>query len=246
MESKGTQALDRGLALFAAVVRDDGVTPAATLGTALGIAPSSARRMLAALERHGLITRIAHGRYAGTDRLAQLAARIAPHRRLTEAARPELRRMVASEQATAHLGIFDGDMVTYLVKEGATSLFTREHGQLEAYCTGIGKALLAQLPEGAVETYLSGSFVRLTDQTLTDATALREEIAMTRARGYAIDNCEIADDLACVAVPLDTGGPTIAAISFSGHPTRVRVDRPERVARRLQACAVAIAKRLRV
>ena len=245
MESRGTKALDNGLTLFAAVVRDDGLTPAAAIAAALGFAPSSARRTLAALERTGLIARIARGRYAGTERLAGLAARIDPHRRLIEAARPALRRLAAREGATAHCGIFDGDMVTYLVKEGGTGVFTRERGQLEAYCTGIGKALLAQLAPGTLDAYLRGSFVKLTDHTLADPDELREEIEATRARGYALDNREMADDIACVAVPVEIGGRAVAAISISGNPRVVRLDDAARIAVRLATCAREIAGRLK-
>lgn len=241
---KGTQALDRGFALFTAVIRDDGLTPAAVLADALGFAPSSARRTLAALERTGLVVRIARGRYAGTDRLAALAARIDPYRRLIEAARPRLRRLVGAQRATTHLGVFDGDMVTYLVKEGMAGVFTRERGQLEAYCTGIGKALLAQLAPERLDAYLRGSFVRLTAQTFADPEALRTEIARTAVRGYAIDDREMADDIACVAVPVEVAGKAVAAISISGDPAVVRLADAPRIAARLAICARAIAARL--
>ncbi len=244
MIGKGTQALDRGLALLTAIVRDDGYTPAATLAAGLDLAPSSGRRMLATLERHGLVGRIARGRYAGTERLVVLASRIDPRRRLIEAGRSALRRLARAESAAAHLGVFDGDMVSYLVKEGGADVFTREHGQLEAYCTGIGKVLLAQLPPDRLEIYLRGTFVRLTAQTLVDADALRSEIAATNNRGYAIDDREMADDIACVAVPVTVDGRAVAAISISGTPASVPLSDAERMAARLAACARSIAERM--
>ena len=65
---------------------------------------------------------------------------------------------------TVHLGVFEGDMVTYLVKAaGVTDVLTQEGMQLEAYCSGIGKVLLAFLPLDEREQYLAGGpFVRLT------------------------------------------------------------------------------------
>jgi IclR family acetate operon transcriptional repressor len=245
MASNGTQAVDRALALLAAVVRDDGLTSAATLAGGLGLAPSSGRRLVATLERHGLIRRIAHGRYAGADELSRLAAGIRPHRRVVEEARPRLRRIASAMNGTGHLGVLEGDMVTYLVKEGGPGVFTREHGQLEAYCTGIGKALLAQLPERRIEAYLRGSFVQLTDRTLTDPAKLREEIVLTRQRGFAIDDREMADDVACIAVPLRTNDGTPMAISISGDPATLRLGDPGRVARRVARCADAIVAGLR-
>jgi IclR family acetate operon transcriptional repressor len=244
MEFKGTQSLDQGLALFAAIVRDDGLSAAATIAAALGFAPSSARRTISALERAGMIERIARGRYAGSERLAALTARIDPYRRLIEAARPVLRRIAKREGATAHCGIFDGDMVTYLVKEGGTGMFTRERGQLEAYCTGIGKVLLAQLSPAKLDAYMRGSFVKLTERTLADPDALRSVINAIRIHGYAVDDREMAEDVACVAVPIEVMGRAVAAISISGNPSMVRLETPERLAGRLAGCAREIAARL--
>jgi DNA-binding IclR family transcriptional regulator len=114
-------------------------------------------------------------------------------------------------------------MVTYLLKAGpaARTVFTREGTQLEAYCTGIGKVLLAALPVSAREEYLqSGPFVRLTANTLTDPQELRSELIVVGDRGYAEDNAEMDSDLLCLAVPVRWGeGDVIAALSISTRST---------------------------
>ncbi len=110
-------------------------------------------------------------------------------------------------------------MVTYLLKAGraAQTVFTREGTQLEAYCTGIGKVLLAALPVAAREEYLkSGPFIPLTANTLTDLHELRSELIDVGERGYAEDNAEMDSDLRCLAVPVRLGeGEVIAAVSIS-------------------------------
>lgn len=244
--TKGTQSLDRALALFAAVVGDDGETAASDIARTLGLAPSSARRMIAALERRGLLVRIAHGRYAGGDQLAILSAGITRYRRMIETARPLLRKLALTQGRTAHLGVFGpNDMVTYLVKEGGESLFTREGAELEAYCTGIGKALLAMLPQERMDSYLAGNFVPLTPYTLSDHRRLREEILRTRVRGYAIDDREMDENLACVAVPLSLPDATLAAISLSGSPDHFGPTEIRSQARRLKTAAQRISAQLR-
>lgn len=89
--------------------------------------------------------------------------------------------------------------------------------QLEAYCSAVGKALLAYLPQQDREDYLAGGpFVPLTENTIVEPDDLSCEFEVTRARGYAIDNEEILTGLFCVAAPLmKPDGTVIAAISVS-------------------------------
>lgn len=181
--------------------------------------------------------RIAHGRYAGGDRLRELAACVSPHARLIKVARPILRQLARAERATAYLGVFESEMVTYLVKEGAQTGFTREQMQLEAYCTGIGKILLSQLSEMALLDYLASPLVGLTEWTITDPSRLREEIALTRKRGYAIDDREIADDLRCIAVALPQEGESRYAISLSGDTGHIHPDLASEISTKLQCAA---------
>jgi DNA-binding IclR family transcriptional regulator len=142
---------------------------------------------------------------------------------------------------TAHLGVLDGDMVTYLIKESASQvdLFTRENMQLEAYCSAIGKILLAHLTAPALAAYLAaGPFVRLTPNTVIDPAEIQGHLEMVRQTDIAIDNQEVAEDLVCLAVPTRSStGQVIAAISCSQMPPF-----PERNARipSLRVSATAI------
>lgn len=243
--TNGTQALERALSLLIAIVNDDGATAASDIGVRMNLAPSSSRRMMAVLQRQGFLVRIAHGRYAGGSRLLSLAAKIAPHRELIEAARPLLRKLAATEGRTAHLGVYEAhDMVTYLVREGGGALFTREGAELEAYCTGIGKALLALLPQERLDSYLAGTFVQLTPFTLTEPELLRKEIERTRLRGYAIDDREIDENVTCVAVPLILPDASLAAISLSGTPDHFSPKDIANQVRRLKAAARRISAKL--
>jgi DNA-binding IclR family transcriptional regulator len=241
---QGSQSAARTLALLEAVTLDGGRTPAAELILRAGLAPATGRRLLALLVERELLMRVARGRYAGGDRLRQLAARVSPHARLIEIARPILRRLAQAERATAYLGVFEGEMVTYLVKEGAQTGFTREQMQLEAYCTGIGKTLLAQLVDERLTAYLAAPLVPITDRTITEPAILRAELAATRVRGYAIDDREMADDIGCIAVPLQQLRGSDYAISLSGSPARFHPGRAPDIAARLQRTAEEISRRL--
>lgn len=241
---QGAQAASRTLALLEAVTLDGGRRLATAIVSDLGLAPATGRRLLALLVERQLVMRVGHGRYAGGERLRGLAARVSPHARLIETARPILRRIAQAERGTAYLGVFEGEMVTYLVKEGVQTSFTREQMQLEAYCTGIGKVLLAQLTESRLEAYLAAPLVPLTPQTISDPAKLRAELADTRARGYAIDDREMAEDLGCVAVPLPNLRGSDYAISLSGSPMRFNPWRAPETAALLWEAADEIGQRM--
>ncbi|MEQ8935419.1 MAG: IclR family transcriptional regulator [Amphiplicatus sp.] len=136
---------------------------------------------------------------------------------LERVARSELEELSARLPATLHFGVLETDMVTYLVKVAGSGeeLFTQERQQLEAYCSGIGKVLLAAQPEDVLTAYLSaGAFPALTPHTITDPAKIRLEIAATRARGYGVDGHEVHEDLVCIAAPVvSSKGVTLGAIS---------------------------------
>lgn len=216
---RGAASLDRGLTLLTLIARAGGTAPLSALAAELGLPLSTARRLAAMLERHGLVTRVARGRLAGGAHLLTLARAVDERNLLVRAARPVLRALARDSGATAHLGVLDGGMVTYLIKEqgGGAAVVSREGLQLEAYCTAIGKMLLASLPEKALEAYLGeGPFVALTERTIVDPDLLRLELAQTRARGYAREHGEIVDGLGCLAFPITRRGePPHAAVSIA-------------------------------
>lgn len=117
-------------------------------------------------------------------------------------------------------------MVTYRIKTGQGShrLFTKVGMQLEAYCSGIGKVLLAHLPAAERAAYLaSGPFVPLTARTIVDPEELALELERVADQGVAIDDGEIAEGLVCLAVPVHApDGSVPIAISVS----RFETDRP--------------------
>jgi DNA-binding IclR family transcriptional regulator len=211
----------------------------------LGIPPSTAQRIAATLVRHGLLSRVGHGRYTVGLRLVGLVGAVDRRAVLAAMCRPLLRRLAVRIGATVHLGVLDGDMMTYLVKEhgGGAAVLTAEMSQLEAYCSGIGKVLLAAMPAAAREEYLqAGAFVALTPNTITDPARLRAELAGIARSGHAVDNGEVEEGLYCLAVPVrGPGGDVIAALSASTHK---RGDNTPARLLLLHACAHAISIRM--
>ena len=136
-------------------------------------------------------------------------------------------------------------MVTYIAKVCApTSLspHTRLGSQLEAYCSGLGKVLLAALPQDQLDSFImDGDLVALTPYTITDRTVLRAELQKVRARGYAVDDREIRADMRCLAVPIhDADGRVVAAMSATDHAERMVESRQTEVCTALQEASRAL------
>lgn len=85
------------------------------------------------------------------------------------------------------------------------------------YCTGIGKAMLAHMPEEEWGDHLDSVRPKFQPNTITDKDAIFEELRHIRRRGFAIDNVEREPNIRCVGVPIcDSEGKVLAGISASG------------------------------
>ena len=219
MATPSLRSLEKALDLLGRIVESGEVHSIADLARQINMPHSTAYRIAATLERSGLVTRMRRGYYLPGPSLIRLARHDSIPRVLKAIGRPIIKTLATATGCTAHVGIFENGMVTYLLKAGraAHTVFTREGTQLEAYCTGIGKVLLAALPVSAREEYLkSGPFIQLTASTLTDPQKLRSELIIVGDRGYAEDNAEMDSGLLCLAVPVRFGeGDVIAALSIS-------------------------------
>jgi IclR family acetate operon transcriptional repressor len=225
MATPSLRSLEKALDLLGRIVESGEIHSISDFAKQIKMPHSTAYRIAATLERSGLVTRLRRGYYLPGPSLMRLARHDSIPRVLKAIGRPIVKKLATDTGCIAHVGIFENGMVTYLLKAGraAQTVFTREGTQLEAYCTGIGKVLLAALPVSVREDYLkSGPFIQLTANTLTDPRELRSALIVVADRGYAEDNAEMDSDLRCLAVPvrLDEGkGDVIAALSISTRST---------------------------
>jgi IclR family transcriptional regulator, acetate operon repressor len=144
--------------------------------------------------------------------------------------------------------MLDGDRVVYVAQvpsRHSMRMFTEVGRRVHLHCTGVGKALLAQLPrETARELLERAGMPRRTPRTITDVDALMAELDRTSRQGYAVDDGEQEAGVRCVAVPV-LGGPGQTALSVSGPEGRVTMESVPEVAELLRATAAELAAELR-
>jgi len=210
---------------------------------------ASCHRLVQTLEEVGAIVRGPNGRYRLGMLLLCLSKNVASKELLCEIGSPILRDVAGRLNLTVHLGMLESGMVFYITKVSTPTSFpshTRSGSYLEAYCSGLGKVLLAALPEDELEGFiLEGDLVALTPNTITDRNALRIELEGVRKRGFAFDDCESRADTYCVAVPLhDADGNVIAAISATGDAQSVTECRIPAICDALAEAAATFSSRL--
>ena len=249
MATPRIQSVDRAFSLLSHFTEGDG-TRLPVLAERTGLSLATAHRLLTTLESLGVIVRTGSQGYRIGMMVHELAQNGSPKDLLSAAATPLLRSLVRQTGLTAHAGVLNDEfMVDYVARECPTRGYrapTQLGSQLEAYCSGLGKVLLAGISDGMLDSYLAdGPFVPLTEQTIIEPETLRAELERIRLLGYAIDEREIYDDLRCVAVPVhNTRGAVVAALSLSGNTSVLTVDRVEEFAALLREQAGQLVRKL--
>lgn len=223
-------SLKRSLVMLEAVIADGGASSVSALARAVGMPIATAHRQVATLVTEGYLTSTRRGGHIAGPRLLDLLRFLDEKQIITNVAAPILHQLATDLSLVVQLGTLENEMVTYRIKtgDGAGELFTRVGMQLEAYCSGIGKVLIAHLPRSEQLAYLAtGPFVPLTSRTIVDPERLSAEFERVLAEGFACDDGEISEGLRCLAVPIcNNDGGVSAAISISqaGPPFRYADD----------------------
>ena len=212
-----------------------------------GLPEASGYRMIQTLQEVGAVVRGPRGRYRPGMLLVTLSQNVIVPELLYEASKTLAADLAERMNVTVHLGILEDGMVTYVTRATTPDSFqphTRMGCQLEAYCTGLGKILLAELPQDQLERVLhDGELVRLTPHTITSRLHLREKLRDVRAQGFALDERETREDMSCIAVPIrDLHGRVIAALSATEHAPKMTAERHAALLPALVACAAAITR----
>ncbi len=224
------RAVERALELLEAFSIAEPEFSLTELSSRLGLNASTVFRLLATLRGRGYVEQSPeNGHYRlgpaclrpGSVFLAQADLR----RRLT----PLLVALRDECLETVHLATLDRKSMEVIYLERLEGLLpiglmgSRVGGRSPAYCTGLGKAMLAHEPPEAVEAFYQARGLRAyTPQTITTLEVLSRELAEIRQRGYALDNTEHEPGVKCVATPVwNHLREVVGAISVAGPAERI-------------------------
>ena len=198
----------------------------ADLAARTGIPRATAFRLLSTLEQAGFLVKD-HGAYQLGIKCFVLGNIVAGGLDLRDTAHPHLVALRDTTRETTQIAILDHWQVVYLervISPYPVGLMRSRAGAiLPAYCTALGKTLLAYMPEAEVEAWATTQkFPALTPRTITSARRLLKELRVIRERGYAIDDEERERGARCLAAPIrNHHGDVVAAISVAGPIDRL-------------------------
>ena len=179
-------------------------------------------RLLRTLVGLGYARQLATRRYALGPRLVRLGE--IANRQFGHMAAPQLKELVERLGETANLATIDGDRVVYVSQSPsphAMRMFTEVGRRSYMHASGVGKAILAQFDDDHVRDIMTrAGMPHVTEHTLTTIDALLADLALTRERGYAIDDGEQELGVRCYAMAVPDM-PIATAVSVSGPFTRV-------------------------
>lgn len=221
------RAIDRALRLLMGFTTAGAELTIGALATSAEVPRSTAFRILATLEAAGFVER---GSGADTYRLGPSALllggaalrQLDVHQRL----RPLLEALMLATGETVHLVFFrerQALVVDKIDSYHAIRLVSNIGFRSPLHATSAGKLLLAHQPSVVIDQILSEyTFTTFTEQTITDADALRHHFAQIRDQGYALDEEEFEVGLRCIAAPIrDSSHEVFAGVSISGPTQRL-------------------------
>lgn len=197
------------------------------VAAASGLDRATARRCLLTLAHHG------YADYDGkfftlTPRVLRLGTACLATMPLPQIVQPFLDELSERVGQSSSVSILDGDEIVYVARAAqkrVMSIALMPGSRLPAYCTSMGRVLLAALPETEAARILGpGPLRRRTARSLTDPQSVLAELSRVRAQGHALNDQEVEDGLRSIAVPiLNARGRTVAALNI-GASTSVPLE----------------------
>lgn len=222
-------SLARGLAVLRAFSDLPGPRTIAQLSQQTGIPRAAVRRCLHTLRQLGYVDSEVNN-FSLRPKVLALGYAYLSSAPLTASAQPCLDALSRALGESSSLAVLDDDQVLYVARASASRVMSVSLGagsRLPAYCTSLGRVLLAQLAPDALDAYLARvELAPRTEHTVTDPAALRALLAQVREQGYALNNEELELGLRSIAVPVrGASGRVVAALNAGAQATRVSPQR---------------------
>ncbi len=221
-------SLARGLSVIRAFSQQDRYRTIAQISVQTGITRAAVRRCLHTLQRLGYVT-VSERRYSLRPKILSLGHAYLSSTPMSAAAQPFLDQVSAAVQESSSLAVLDEEDIVYVARSTAStrimSIDLHPGSRLPAYCTSMGRAMLAHLPPAELKTFLArAKLTPRTDRTVTAKEKLVQVLGHVRRAGYAMVDQELEMGLRSIAVPiLDSAGNVLAAMNVGTHAARVPI-----------------------
>lgn len=243
------QSLARGLAVIGAFDDEHPRMTLSEVARRTDLSRAAARRFLLTLEHLGYVR--SDGRdFSLTPQVMRLGFAYLSSQSLPDVAQPHLQELSRELDESTSVAVFDGDDIVYVARQATRRIMAvaiRVGTRFPAYATSMGRVLLADFDEEALDAYLSRvPLTAITPSTLTDTAALRTELRRIRHAGYAVVDQELELGLRSIAAPIrDAHGRATAAVNVSTGVLTPHGQDVEALVRPLLATARAIESDLR-
>lgn len=250
MDTSGKiQSVDRALMIIKLLAKNEAPMKLTEIAEELDINKSTIHGIISTLKYHGFVDqddrtqKYSLGVYL--IGLGEISSNSLDITRITTPIIEEVSRIL---EETVHLGKIENSEVVYIDKKESKQsmrIYTSIGDRKPAYCTGVGKIMLAYFDEDKLKEILPENLYKLTTNTVTDKNKLIENLKENRENGYSLDNEEYSVGLTCVAAPIfDHSGKVKYGISVSGPTVRMTEDKIKESIKLIKDAAKKISKHL--
>ncbi len=221
-------SLARGLQVIEAFHGQRGGLTVSEIAERTKLSRASVRRLLITLEMLGYAER-SGGAFELTSRILRLGFSFVTSNSLAALAAPILEQLSARIHESCSVSVLEGEQIVYVARSAAKRVMTVDLGigsRLPAYCTSMGRVLLAAMDALELDRYLSSTTMSpMTPRTVVDPHELRAVLQYVRAEGYAIVDEELELGLRSIAVPVTSrSGRVVAAMNSGVSASRMTVE----------------------
>lgn len=245
VDAGSVQSLDRALKILAIVAEGDGLS-LSEVSARSGLAASTAYRMLTTLETHGMVEfdKVEQLWSIGVETY-RMGAAFLRRRKLIDRARIVMQELMETTGETANLGVAEDDCVVFVSQvetHQAIRAFFRPGQRSPFHASGIGKAVLAFLPEERVDAIVGKTGLEaFTGRTVATRQRLGVDLREIKKRGWSVDDEERYAGMRCVAAPIfNEFGEPVGGVSISGPTVRVTPERVETIGPLVRAAAAEV------
>jgi len=226
-------SLARGLSVIRAFTEQRRPLTIAQLSQRTGIPRAAVRRCLYTLARLGYVATDDGRTHSLRPRILTLGHAYLSSTPIVNAVQPLLDQITSVVHESSSMAVLEGDEILYIARSSTTtrvmSIDLGIGSRLPAYCTSMGRVLLAGLSPAELDAHLGRvKLVKLTGRTVSEAAELKAVLAKVRRDGFSIVDQELEIGLRSIALPVsDPAGKVVAAINIGTQSSRVSVAEME-------------------